>query len=204
MIEYIISKLIKKAHLRAIKNSNIDKSAKIGSGSQLVNTTMGKYSYCGYDCMLINVVIGSYCSLASKIEIGGARHPIEWVSTSPVFNDSNAIIKYKYSIHHYDENRITTIGNDVWIGSGVIIKEGVKIGNGSIVAMGSIVTKDIPPYEIWGGNPAKFIRKRFSDEIIAELQNIEWWDFSEEKLKQLAVFVDDIEKFLIKAKEVVN
>ena len=95
------------------------------------------------------------------------------------------------------------IGNDVWIGSHVLIKGGVHIGNGACVAAGAVVVKDVPPYAIVGGVPAKVIRYRFSPEVIGKLLELEWWNFDESKLKNsIAIFqkdnlcVDDLEKFI--------
>ena len=79
----------------------------------------------------------------------------------------------------------TVIGNDVWIGNNCIIKGGITIGDGAIIGMGSVVTHDVPPYEIWAGNPAHLIRKRFDDETIKQLIEIKWWDMSEEELQEI-------------------
>jgi len=196
-IEYIISKIIKKLHLRAIKDSSIDKTSSIGSGSHFVFSKMDRHSFCGYDCTIVNTNIGSFCSIAGNCEIGGASHTVDWVSTSPVFNENRDQIKKKYSYHSYDCTPYTTIiGNDVWIGSRCSIKSGVKIGDGSVVGMGSVVTKDIPPYQIWAGNPAKFIKNRFDENITKKLLEIKWWNFSDEKLTQFAAHIKDPKLFI--------
>lgn len=195
-IEYIVSKIIKKMHLRAIKNSLIDKSSSVGAGSQFINSTMDRNSFCGYDCIIINTVIGGFCSIAGNCEIGGASHSIDWVSTSPVFNENKDQIRRKYSYHKYNTSQTTKIGNDVWIASKSIIKAGVSIGDGAVIGMGSVVTKDIPPYEIWAGNPARLIRKRFDDKIIDKLLEIEWWKFDDESLQECANHFNDVHKFL--------
>ncbi|MFL0247334.1 CatB-related O-acetyltransferase [Candidatus Clostridium stratigraminis] len=195
-LEYIISKIIKKMHLRAIKNSDVDKTSSIAAGTQFVDSKMGRHSFCGYDCIITNTNIGSFCSISGNCEIGGASHSIEWVSTSPVFNENRDQIKKKYSYHQYNTSKHTEIGNDVWIGSKVLIKSGVSIGNGAVVGMGSVVTKDIPPYEIWAGNPAKLIRKRFNEDTINKLLETKWWDFNDEKLCKYAQYFDDVAKFI--------
>lgn len=195
-IEYLASKIIKKAHFRSIKNSTINKTSSIAAGTQFVNSDMGRYSFCGYDCIIIDTSIGSFCSISGNCEIGGASHSIEWVSTSPVFNENKDQIKKKYSYHKYNTSKHTKIGNDVWIGSKCLIKAGVTIGDGAVIGMGSVVTKDIPPYEIWGGNPAKLIRKRFNENVIIKLLEIKWWEFDEEKLILYAKYFNNITKFL--------
>lgn len=195
-IEYIISKIIKKLHLRAIKNSFVHKTSSIGSGTNFLNSTMDRHSFCGYDCIIINTSVGGFCSIAGNCEIGGASHSIDWVSTSPVFNENKDQIKKKYSYHEYNTSQATKIGNDVWIAAKCIIKAGVTIGDGVVVGMGSVVTKDIPPYEIWGGNPARLIRKRFDDDTVTRLLEIEWWKFDDEMLQEYAKYFNDVHKFL--------
>ncbi|MDK2946242.1 MAG: chloramphenicol O-acetyltransferase type [Geotoga sp.] len=184
-IIYYWAKLVKKLRGSAIKNSKIHKTAKIGSGSHIVNSTFGKYSYCGYDCQIINADIGSFCSIANNVVIGMGEHPINWVSTSPVFYENRNFSKLKFSTHKREPVKRTKIGNDVWIGERVLIKQGVSVGDGAIIGMGSVVTKDVEPYTIVAGVPAKVIRKRFEDYIIEELEKIKWWDFDEEKLKDM-------------------
>lgn len=195
-IEYIISKIIKKMHLRAIKNSMIDKTSSIAAGTQFVNSKMDRNSFCGYDCTIINTQIGGFCSIANNCEIGGASHSIDWISTSPVFNENKDQIKKKYSYHKYNATKHTVVGNDVWIGSKVLIKAGVTIGDGVVIGMGSVVTKDIPPYEVWAGNPAKIIRKRFDNETILKLLKIKWWEFDDIKLSKYAQYSNDVKVFL--------
>lgn len=190
MIEYYISKFLKKLRGRAIINSSIHKKSKINSGSHIVNSIFDKYSYCGYDCDINNTNVGSFCSIASNVKIGGGIHPMDWVSTSPVFYKGKQSLKAKFSPKDREKPRKVIIGHDVWIGQNVLINQGIKIGTGSIIGMGSIVTKDIPPYSIYAGNPAKFIRKRFDRNISGKLLEIEWWNFSEEKILDLAKYIN--------------
>lgn len=194
--EYLLAKLIKKIHLRAIINSSIDKTAQIEAGCHWVNSEFGRFSYCGYDCTFINTKVGSFCSISSNVIVGGASHPIHWVGMSPVFYDAKSSIKKKFSTFHYDYTKKTIIGNDVWIGQSVIIKQGIAIGDGAVIGMGSVVTRDVEPYTIVAGNPAKVIKKRFSDDVIEKLLEIEWWTYSEKELKKYAVFFDNPNKFI--------
>ena len=150
---------MKKIRGAAIKDSSIDCSSKVEAGSLVVGSTMGRYSFCGYDCKIINCEIGMFCSIADHVSIGCAQHPIDWVSTSPVFYKGRDSVKKKFSEFPRNIDLRTYIGNDVWIGENVLIKGGVKIGNGAIIGMGSIVTKNVGDYEIWAGNPARCIRK---------------------------------------------
>lgn len=165
----------------AIRGSRIHKTAKVGNGALLVNTTVGRYSYL-YGSSAIHTEIGAFCSIAADCSIGGGSHPTDWVSSSPVFYRGRNVLKTNFSQNEYAEFKKTTIGNDVWIGSGCRIKGGVTIGTGAVIGMGSVLTKDVPPYEIWAGNPARCIRKRFDDETIEALLASRWWELPDDTL----------------------
>lgn len=196
MIRYVWAKLFKKMRGCSLKDSVIDKTSKVEAGSNIVGVRMDKYSFCGYDCEITNCHIGRFCSIADKVIIGGAFHPMQWVSTSPVFYHGRDSVKKKFSEFKKEEVKRTEIGHDVWIGNYVLIKQGVKIGTGAVIGMGSVVTKDVPPYEIWGGNPAKCIRKRFDDGLIRRLLESKWWEQEENFLEKAAVYIQEPEVFL--------
>lgn len=197
-LKYYISKLIKKSKLSSVKNSVIDKTSKIESGTLFINSTMGKYSFCGYDCDIVNTTIGSYCSIANDVVIGGGEHPVKWVSTSPVFYSGRDSVKEKFAEFERSPIKQTIIGHDVWIGRNVTIKQGVKIGTGSVIGMGSVVTKDIDAYAIVGGNPAKLIRYRFDEDVCERLIISEWWNLSKDSLFQLSQYIKNPTLFLEK------
>lgn len=197
-LEYLFAKVIKRLHLRAIINSEIPKTSNVCAGSHIVNAKLGKYTDVGYDCSITNTTLGSFCSLGANIKIGGANHSVDWVSTSQVFNRNKDTLKKKFSLHPFDPFQPTIIGNDVWIGDNVMIKAGITIGDGVVIGMGSIVTKDIPSYEIWGGNPAKLIRKRFDDNVIARLLVAKWWEWDDRKIEENAIIFNNLNEFLKK------
>jgi acetyltransferase-like isoleucine patch superfamily enzyme len=199
-IEYLISKIIKKLHLRAIINSEIHKTSKVCAGSQIVNVKMNKYSDIGYDCTIVNTNIGAFCSFGANIVIGGANHTVDWVSTSPVFNENKDHLSKKFSHHKFDLNSKTIIGNDVWIGDRVMVKAGINVGDGVVIGMGSVVTKSIPSYEIWAGNPAKFIKKRFKEDEIIELNNMKWWNWDDDKIFKYASCFNKVPELIKKYK----
>ncbi|MFA9372819.1 MAG: CatB-related O-acetyltransferase [Poseidonibacter sp.] len=157
---------------------------------------MDKHSFCGYNCEMINVKIGSFSSIANGVIIGGEMHPIDWVSTSPVFYEGKDSIHTKYSEHKREKSLITTVGHDVWIGQNCLIKQGVKIGNGAVIGMGSVVTKDVLPYSVVAGNPSKLIKMRYNAEIITNLEKLEWWTFGDEELISYAKYVKEPTMFI--------
>lgn len=195
-IEYYYSKVIKKLRRSALKDSHIHRTSKVESGSNLVNVKMDKYSFCGYDCDINNATIGSFTSIGNNVVIGGGMHPISWVSTSPVFYEGRDSVTKKFAEYERDLPLETKIGSDVWVGQNVMIKQGVTIGHGSVIGMGSIVTKDVLPYTIIAGNPAKLIRERFPTEISGELVDSKWWELDENVLKGCASHIRDPKKFL--------
>ncbi len=195
-LKYYFSRFLSKLKPNAIINCNIDKTAHIGHGNQLVNCCIGKYSYIGDGSTLCYVKLGSFCSIAPNCVIGGASHPIDFVSTSPAFHSGRNVLGKNFAEADYNPYSDVLIGNDVWIGNGCFIKQGVTVSDGAVIGMGSVLTKDVGPYEIWAGNPAKFIRKRFDDETAEQLQAIKWWDFSEEDLKRYGEYFNAPKKFI--------
>ena len=138
---------------------------------------IGRYSYMGRDCEICNTEIGNFCSMGTNILIGPWEHNINLITLSPrVYRD---ICGGGYN----DEPRFTKIGNDVWIGSYVIILDGVTIGDGAVIGAGSVVTKDVPPYSIVVGNPARVIKYRFDDEKIKELIESDWYHWKDDLIK---------------------
>lgn len=194
----IYGKIQKKFTLGAVASNNaylIKKGIlKIGIGTYgIYNLQVVLYTGCSP-----KIEIGKYCSIASGVRIvAGGNHPVDWVSTFPfrVYFD----LPGKFNDGMPSSNGDIIIGNDVWIGTGVTILSGVKIGDGSVIAANALVTKDISPYSIVGGIPAKTIKKRFSDEKIVQLLSIKWWDWDESKIKECVDLLssDKIDAFLL-------
>ena len=196
-IKLLLSKGLKKVlNPPALRNCQIDSTARVCSKSELNSVILGKYSYIGNDCFMVNVDIGAFCSIADRVCIGGASHPIERVSSSPVFHEGNNILGKNFQLFEYKHTPKTTIENDVWIGIGAIIKAGVTIHNGAVIGSGSVVTHDVPAFEIWGGNPAKRIRDRFDKDTAVKIETTQWWTKSDDEIKELSKQFEDIELFV--------
>lgn len=200
-ITYYYCKFLIKLRGAAVKNSILGYDSKVESGSIFVFSSLGDYSYCGYDCNIVNVEIGRFCSLSNRIVIGGAVHPMHYVSTSPVFLSHKDSVKTKFSRHDYLPEIRTTLGHDVWVGENVMIKAGVTIGTGAVIGMGSVVTKDVPAYAVVAGNPARILRYRFDHDVIDALLTSRWWDLSFEELMALGNDVNEPLIFLKKLKD---
>lgn len=144
--------------------------------------------------------MGAFCSIADGVKIFlGGEHRIDWVTTYPFSVLWDCAIGIK---GHPKTKGDVTIGNDVWIGAESIIMSGVAIGDGAVIGAGSVVTKNIEPYEIWAGNPANFIRKRFDGTIIEELLQLKWWNLKDSEIERILPLMldDNIETFISIAK----
>ncbi|MCZ4092381.1 CatB-related O-acetyltransferase [Ensifer psoraleae] len=162
----------------------VEAPVSINSAAFAGECSIGSMSYVGIGSRVTAADIGRFCAIAPNVEIGPAEHPVDWFSIHPF--QYNGTRQFD---HTGDYGRIsgtakftanaarTSISNDVWIGDGVFIKKGVKIGDGSIVAARAVVTKDVPPYSIVAGVPAKVIRPRFERSLVERFLRVKWWDF---------------------------
>ena len=171
---------------------------------------IGYGSYIG-DHSSIAGHIGKYTSIADHVRVVRGRHPTSrFVSTHPVFYSNRNCVGLHYGektefsefVYADEEKKLPIIiGNDVWIGHGALLLEGIRIGDGAVVAMGAVVTKDVPPYAVVGGVPARVIKYRFDEQTIASLLELKWWEKPESWIKAHANTFVDAECFLKEAEE---
>lgn len=167
--------------------SKVHPSARVNRLTRFYNSSIDKHSYIGSGSIIEDCDIGSFCSISWDCQIGLRSHSTSHISTSPIFLEASNGTRAKWIQENIalPQTKRTTIGSDVWIGSKATILAGISIGHGAVIGTGSIVTKDIPPYSIAAGNPARIIRKRFEDDLCAELIEMNWWKLEDAELKKL-------------------
>ena len=180
-------------------NSNVSDKVRVYPPFFLHGVEMGDYSYVAKNSNITNCSIGKFCSIGPNFCCGMGIHPTSGISTSPMF----------YSISHVngtslvtspkvEESRHTTIGNDVFIGANVTVLDGVTIGDGAVIGAGAVVSKDIPPYAIAVGSPIRIIRYRMTEDQIAAMQRIQWWNWDDDRLQEVEKMFEDIDGFIEK------
>jgi chloramphenicol O-acetyltransferase type B len=182
-----------------ILSSTIGENAFVYPGCSMNNVKLGRFSYVGVQSSVHMTTIGSFCSVGHYFLCGFGEHPTRFVSTSPLFYSTLKQCGVSFTDRDFfQEREEISIGHDVWIGVRVFIRDGVKIGNGAIVAAGSVVVEDVQDYAIVGGVPAKVVRFRFPPEMIKQLLEIEWWNWSSDRLRKAQpIFAqDDVNAFL--------
>lgn len=186
------------------KNSYFTKTTMLTRGTKLCDSTIGRYTRIA-GAQIMHSTIGNFSSIAGNTLIGPGQHPTTFLTAHRAF--------YKGVVWHpewkcdtgFGECKAINIGSDVWIGRNCLIMDGVTINDGAIVAAGAVVTKDVPPFAVVGGVPAKVIKYRFSDEIIKKLLEIKWWNLPDGEItKAIDLFhkenptLEDIDKFFKK------
>lgn len=213
ILSYILH-IIENKKLSKATQSNINKFANLTNVSleecgyniiyskvTLNTVKLGKYTYIGSNSKFTSTEIGRYCSISSDVKLIAGRHPSsDYVSTHPAFYSKNYHYAYaqtdfnEYECADEDTKTLLKIGNDVWVGAGACFLDGITVGDGAIVAAGAVVTKDVPPYAVVGGVPAKIIRYRFSEEEIKFLKELKWWDRDEAWIKKYSPYFNDVKR----------
>jgi len=165
--------------------------------------SFGKYTYGSPNIHWENenaeLVVGSFCSIAGNVNIYlGGNHRTDWVTTYPFGTINQNIFDKSTGVGHPSTKGDVIIGHDVWIGTNATIMSGVTVGDGAVIANNSHVVKNVEPYSLVGGNPAKFIKYRFTPEQIEQLLEIKWWNWDDEKINNLSTLLcnNNIDEFI--------
>ena len=179
------------------KDVNIGEHTQVYVPYFLRGVNLGSYSYIAKNSNITNCSIGKFCSIGPNFCCGLGIHPINGISTAPMFysmaqqNGMTLCSKAKV-----DEFEHTIIGNDVFIGANVIVLDGVRIGNGAVIGAGAVVVNDIPDYAVAVGVPARVVKYRFDKYTISRLQNLEWWNWSLDDLKKVELNFWNVSDFI--------
>lgn len=183
-----------------VYDSHFGRYTEIGANSGVVETTFDDYSYTAGDNQIIYAEVGKFSNIASHVRINPGNHPMERVTLHHM--------TYRRALYGFGEDdqaffdwrrsHKCVIGHDTWLGHGVIVMPGVSVGTGAVVGSGAVVTKDIPPYMIAVGVPAKVMRPRFPEPIIEALLRIAWWDWDHATLGARLAEMNDVQAFVEK------
>ena len=174
---------------------NIDKSVVLGKNSIIKKVKIGKFSGINDNCLIVNTQILNYVNIANNVTVGPRNHIFSNFTTHDFIYEKNEYIAIANK--GCFEGFFNKIGNDVWIGCHSIIVTGVEIGNGAVVAAGSVVTKSVPPYAVVGGNPAKFIKWRFSEDQIRQLEKSNWYNLNPSDIIKMKNELEELVDFNI-------
>lgn len=154
-------------------------SANVQFGSLLRDTTLGTYAYIGPECRIFHAQIGAFASVGPRVIIGETEH-----LTGQDFQSNALLTPTERDAYDVNKSRVTVLEADCWIGAGAILRKGVRIGRGAVVGAGAVVIRDVEPYAIVGGVPARLIRMRFDSDRRAELEATRWWTLEPEMLRE--------------------
>ena len=180
-------------------NSVLADSAHVYAPYFLHDVQIGAYSYVAKNSNISNCTIGKFCSIGPNFCCGFGIHPTHGISTAPMFYSPSRVNGTALAVSpKVDESKHTIIGNDVFIGANVTILDGVRIGDGAVIGAGAVVSKDIPPYAIAVGCPIRIIKYRMTEEQIAAMQRIQWWNWEDDRLQEVERMFEDINVFIEK------
>ena len=185
-----------------VRDSSLGGYTEVSENCLMLESSLGDYAYLSSGCDVAYADIGRFASIASNVRIGPTNHPM-WRPSQHHFTYRSE--RYGFgpddeTVFAWRRSQRTRVGCDVWIGHGAVILPGVSVGHGAVVGAGAVVSKDVPPYAVVGGVPARMIRERFPAHVRQGLLRLAWWDWPHDRLeKALPDFREqDIDKFLDK------
>jgi phosphonate metabolism protein (transferase hexapeptide repeat family) len=170
-----------------LRDCRLGRYTEVGARTLLLETTMDDYSYIVQDGEVAYTKVGKFCSIASHVRINPPNHPMQRASQAHFSYRSSAYWPGEpdeAALFDWRRSTPVVIGNDVWIGHGAVILPGRCIGTGAVIGAGAIVTHDVAPYSIVVGNPARLVRRRFTEAVAERLQALAWWDWDHERLRR--------------------
>lgn len=190
------SKHLKIGTLTRLKNVHFGRFNTFYNNIEISNSIIDDFVYVADDTKISRATIGKFCSIGPNVRIGLGLHPTNLISTFPAFYSTRRQCQITFTdTNFYNEIGAVKIGNDVWIGCNSLIMDNITIGDGAIIAAGSVVTRNVEPYSVVGGVPARLIKKRFSDHEIKTLMEFRWWDREIEWIKSNMILFHDPVKF---------
>ena len=182
-----------------IRDSVLGAWTSIGAGTSIHESTVGDYSYLVDSCQVIYTTIGKYCSIASHVRLNPGNHPLWRVTSHHMTYRRRAYqlgVEDEADFFQWRRDHPVVIGHDVWIGHAVTVCAGVTVGNGAAIGAGAVVTKDVAPYTVVGGVPAKVIKERFPADVAKRIEASAWWNWTREELEERFDDLYDVDRFL--------
>lgn len=170
----------------AITDTTFGRFTEIGAGTRIAHSEIGNYSYCDRLCDIANTAVGKFSNIASMVRIGATDHPLDRASLHHfMYRSASYWADAEDDDAWFDARRArrTVIGHDTWIGHAAQVKPEVTVGHGAVIASGAVVTRDVAPYQIVGGTPARLIRDRQPPAIAERLMALAWWDWDHDRLR---------------------
>jgi phosphonate metabolism protein (transferase hexapeptide repeat family) len=169
-----------------LKGCRLGRHVSVGERVMMHDVSIGDYSYVERHAEAMYAQIGKFCSIAAATRINAVEHPMERITTHKISYRPNEYFLHAPLDHEFRERRRArrvSIGHDVWIGHGAVIMPGVTIRNGAVIGANAVVTHDVAPYTIEAGVPARPLRRRFPEDLAADIEALAWWDWRAEKLE---------------------